>query len=44
MADERDKIDKRAVAVARERGCSCGGARNCGCWNVALRQIREERS
>lgn len=39
--DERVRIDAEAARVAAERGCSCGGARNCGCWNVALRRVRE---
>ena len=42
VEDERARIDALAVRVAHERGCSCDGARNCGCWNRALALIRSD--
>jgi hypothetical protein len=37
--ERRIRVDSLAADVAAQRGCPCEGARNCGCWNVALSRL-----
>jgi hypothetical protein len=46
LLNERLAIDQEATLIAAERECPCAGARNCGCWNIALERVQtaHERS